>query len=83
MFSDDPEADKQLAETMLLNADLLWIDPPQGLNLFRYCHQLIEENDFLYEVIDDVRSEPESWDLVESVEELIYHCIPSEGDRQL
>ena len=81
--SDNPEADKQLAETMLLNADLLWIDPPQGLNLFRYCHQLIEENDFLYEVIDDVRSEPESWDLVESVEELIYHCIPSEGDRQL
>jgi hypothetical protein len=83
MSPEEQTANQDWAENMLRDAGLLWVDPPQRRSLFGYCYQLIEENDFLYEVIDDVRAIPQSWDLVENVEELIYLCIPSEGDVQL
>ena len=68
---------------MLYRAGLFDQYLPNDLNLYWFCNQLISQNPLLFEVIDDVRAEPESRDLVENVEELIHHCIPSEGDVEL
>ena len=81
-MSKHPEADKDLVDTMLSRADLWTHNPPPGISLWRWCNQMITENYLLYGAVNHVRSRPQSWDLIESVEELMHHLIPSEGDRQ-
>jgi len=67
-----------MVESMLYQADLWNQTIPQGLNLFRFCNQLIAQNPLLYQVIEDVRTRPYDLAQVDSLEELILDLIPSE-----
>jgi hypothetical protein len=81
--SDDQERDKPIVDAMLSEADLWNHNPRPGASLRQFCQAMIEENPLLYGAVDYVQAEPQSWDLVESVEEVMHHLIPGEGDRQL
>lgn len=80
--STTPAEDKFLAEEMLYAAGLWDQTMPSNLALPRFCNRLVATNPLLYEVIGEVRAQPQL-SAVFSVEELMQALIPSEADVAL